>query len=115
MASAVWAGVTDVNSTHRIADIEDANATVRSELERIGYLGAISAHYTATPMAAHFELHIGMKSGVLPNCDHMLTELFRARAHSGGIQPTHRCCPGSPGQQMVHHHRWGPRQPYRSH
>ncbi|KXH33680.1 beta-alanine synthase [Colletotrichum nymphaeae SA-01] len=58
MASAVWAGVTDVNSTHRIADIEDANVTVRSELERIGYLGGIPAHYTATPMAAHFELHI---------------------------------------------------------
>ncbi|KAK1516772.1 hypothetical protein CPAR01_16388 [Colletotrichum paranaense] len=58
MASAVWAGITDVNSTHRIADIEDANVTVRSELERIGYLGAIPAHYTATPMAAHFELHI---------------------------------------------------------
>lgn len=67
MASAVWAGVTDVNSTHRIADIEDANVTVRSELERIGYLGGIPAHYTATPMAAHFELHIGMQSSVSRN------------------------------------------------
>ncbi|KAH6877072.1 hypothetical protein B0T10DRAFT_520522 [Thelonectria olida] len=58
MASGVWAGATDIGQVHQIADIDDANATVKSELERIGYLGTTPAHYSATPMAAHFELHI---------------------------------------------------------
>ncbi|KAH8665437.1 hypothetical protein BGZ61DRAFT_366609 [Ilyonectria robusta] len=58
MASGVWAGVTDVAKVHQIADIDDANATVKSELQRIGYLGSTKAHWTATPLAAHFELHI---------------------------------------------------------
>lgn len=31
---------------------------MRSELERIGYLGAVPASYRSTPMTAHFELHI---------------------------------------------------------
>lgn len=31
---------------------------MRSELERIGYLGDVPASYRSTPMAAHFELHI---------------------------------------------------------
>lgn len=31
---------------------------MRSELERIGYLGEVPASYRSTPMAAHFELHI---------------------------------------------------------
>ncbi|KAH7120598.1 putative beta-alanine synthase [Dactylonectria macrodidyma] len=58
MASGVWAGATDVDKVHQIADIEDTNATVKSELVRIGYLGSTKAHWTATPIAAHFELHI---------------------------------------------------------
>lgn len=31
---------------------------MRSELERIGYLGSLPATYRTTPMTAHFELHI---------------------------------------------------------
>jgi hydantoinase/carbamoylase family amidase len=31
---------------------------MKSALEKIGYLGSIPCSYTATPMAAHFELHI---------------------------------------------------------
>ncbi|KAF7545217.1 hypothetical protein G7Z17_g9359 [Cylindrodendrum hubeiense] len=58
MASGVWAGATDVAQVHQIADIDDPNAVVKSELARIGYLGSTPAHWTATPLAAHFELHI---------------------------------------------------------
>lgn len=61
MASGVWAGATDVEKVHQIADIADANVTVKSELTRIGYLGETKADWRATPFAAHFELHIGMK------------------------------------------------------
>ena len=31
---------------------------MKSELERIGYLGSVPASYRSTPIAAHFELHI---------------------------------------------------------
>ncbi|KAF2787338.1 amidase, partial [Melanomma pulvis-pyrius CBS 109.77] len=58
MASGVWAGATNVDKVHQIAAIDDANATVKSELTRIGYLGEIKADWRATPLAAHFELHI---------------------------------------------------------
>jgi hypothetical protein len=60
MASGVWAGATNVEDVHQIADITDANTTVKSELTRIGYLGETKADWRATPFAAHFELHIGM-------------------------------------------------------
>jgi hydantoinase/carbamoylase family amidase len=61
MASGVWAGATDVERVHQVIDIADANVTVKSELTRIGYLGETKADWRATPFAAHFELHIGMK------------------------------------------------------
>jgi hypothetical protein len=84
MASGVWAGATDINQVHQIADIDDVNATVKSELERIGYLGPTPAHYSATPMAAHFELHIGMSldsfSSIIAN---QIT--YRTRPYSRGL------------------------------
>ncbi|OBT70772.1 hypothetical protein VF21_10191 [Pseudogymnoascus sp. 05NY08] len=58
MASGVWAGVTGVEKVHQVAAIDDATATVKSELTRIGYLGETKADWRATPLAAHFELHI---------------------------------------------------------
>jgi hydantoinase/carbamoylase family amidase len=33
-------------------------STIKSELERIGYLGSVPASYQTKPIAAHFELHI---------------------------------------------------------
>ncbi|KAF2141369.1 uncharacterized protein K452DRAFT_351491 [Aplosporella prunicola CBS 121167] len=58
MASGVWAGTIPLDSAHNLQEVGGGTATVKSELERIGYLGQTPASYEATPMAAHFELHI---------------------------------------------------------
>lgn len=57
MSSGVWAGKVDVDRAHSLKEV-DGPATVKSELERIGYLGDVLASYKSTPMGAHFELHI---------------------------------------------------------
>ncbi|KAH6988094.1 hypothetical protein BKA56DRAFT_478357 [Ilyonectria sp. MPI-CAGE-AT-0026] len=57
MSSGVWAGKTTLEQAHSTKEV-DGPATVKSELERIGYLGDIPASYKSTPMGAHFELHI---------------------------------------------------------
>jgi len=61
MASGVWAGASDVEKVHEVRALDDPEASVKSELMRIGYLGSVKANWEAMPMAAHFELHIGTK------------------------------------------------------
>ncbi len=58
MASGVWAGAIPLERAHSLQEVGGGIATVRAELERIGYLGSIPASHEAMPMAAHFELHI---------------------------------------------------------
>ncbi|EME48492.1 hypothetical protein DOTSEDRAFT_67506 [Dothistroma septosporum NZE10] len=60
VSSGVWAGDIPFEDAHNLKSVIPANdiATVKSELERIGYLGEIPASHKSTPMAAHFELHI---------------------------------------------------------
>ncbi|CAK7205582.1 hypothetical protein SEUCBS139899_008360 [Sporothrix eucalyptigena] len=67
MASGVWAGVTPLETAWNTQETPaaaaiygnaDKPATVKEELERIGFLGDTPATHTAMPMAAHFELHI---------------------------------------------------------
>ncbi|KAI5370869.1 putative peptidase M20, bacterial exopeptidase dimerization domain-containing protein [Septoria linicola] len=60
MSSGVWAESVPLEKAHNLKSVIPANdtATVKSELERIGYLGSTPASYQSTPMAAHFELHI---------------------------------------------------------
>ncbi|KAK3056424.1 hypothetical protein LTR09_002931 [Extremus antarcticus] len=60
VSSGVWAGAVPLEKAHNLKSVIPANdtATMKSELERIGYLGEVAASYKATPMAAHFELHI---------------------------------------------------------
>jgi len=58
ISSGVWAGVVPLEKAYASQDVGGSGATVRSELERIGYMGAIPATPEASPMAAHFELHI---------------------------------------------------------
>nr|POE65900.1 putative hydrolase [Quercus suber] len=60
VSSGVWAESIPLEKAHSTRSVIPANdtATMRSELERIGYLGSVPASYKATPMAAHFELHI---------------------------------------------------------
>ena len=60
VSSGVWAGEVVMEKAHNLKSVipADDTATMKSELERIGYLGEVEASYKATPMAAHFELHI---------------------------------------------------------
>lgn len=60
VSSGVWAGDIAVEKAHALKSVIPANdtATMRSELERIGYLGSKPCSHEAMPIAAHFELHI---------------------------------------------------------
>lgn len=60
VSSGVWAGDIPLEDAHNLKSVIPANdtATMKSELERIGYLGSTPASWQSTPMAAHFELHI---------------------------------------------------------
>jgi len=53
----VWAGKVSLEDAWNLKEVV-GEATQKSELERIGFLGDIPCSYEATPLAAHFELHI---------------------------------------------------------
>lgn len=60
VSSGVWAGSIPLEKAHDLKSVipADDTGTMRTELERIGYLGETPCSHEATPMAAHFELHI---------------------------------------------------------
>ncbi|KAG5953578.1 hypothetical protein E4U53_004677 [Claviceps sorghi] len=62
VSSGVWAGKIPLVEAWSLADIFDASATMRSELQRHGYIGDVecSSEKAARgyPLTAHFELHI---------------------------------------------------------
>ncbi|OBT81977.1 hypothetical protein VE02_09317 [Pseudogymnoascus sp. 03VT05] len=58
VSSGVWAGSIPLERAHNLKEVGGGNATMKSELQRIGYLGDTPASYESTPLAAHFELHI---------------------------------------------------------
>lgn len=58
VSSGVWAGEIPLDRAHALQEVGGRGLTMRSELERIGYLGSTPASYKSVPMAAHFELHI---------------------------------------------------------
>lgn len=58
VSSGVWAEHIALDKAHNVREVGGGSATMKSELERIGYLGSVPASYRETPMAAHFELHI---------------------------------------------------------
>jgi hypothetical protein len=60
VASGVWAGSFSTEQAHNLKEVGTGQATMKGELEKIGYLGSIPASFESTPIAAHFELHIGM-------------------------------------------------------
>jgi hydantoinase/carbamoylase family amidase len=55
-ASSVWSGTQTVQAQHALEDLEGAD--MKSELQRIGFLGKEKCSYTNMPLSAHFELHI---------------------------------------------------------
>lgn len=58
VSSGVWAEKIPLERAHSSQEVGGGSATMKSELERIGYLGSVPASYRSTPMTAHFELHI---------------------------------------------------------
>lgn len=61
VSSGVWAGKVPLEKAWGLADIFDPSATMKSELERHGYIGEVecsSDPATGYPLSAHFELHI---------------------------------------------------------
>ncbi|OKL56038.1 hypothetical protein UA08_08709 [Talaromyces atroroseus] len=60
-SSGVWAGAIPVENAWNLSDIHDPSVTLRSELERHGFLGETACSSdpnTGYPLGAHFELHI---------------------------------------------------------
>ena len=57
-SSGVWSGSIPLSTAHSLREVHPGTATQKEELARIGYLGSVPASHEATPMAAHFELHI---------------------------------------------------------
>ena len=55
-ASSVWSGSQTVQAQHALQDFEGID--MKSELQRIGFLGKVNCSYIDNPLAAHFELHI---------------------------------------------------------
>jgi hydantoinase/carbamoylase family amidase len=67
IASGVWAGAIPLSKAYDLKEVPtvaslptaaSAPETMKSALEKIGYLGTVPCSYEASPMAAHFELHI---------------------------------------------------------
>ncbi|KAF8583319.1 amidase [Ramaria rubella] len=57
VSSGVWAGAIPLEDAWNLKEVS-GNATQKSELERIGFLGETPCSYKAMPLGAHFELHI---------------------------------------------------------
>lgn len=58
VSSGVWAGEIPLEHAHNLQEVGGGTATMKSELERIGYMGQMPASHQSVPLAAHFELHI---------------------------------------------------------
>ncbi|KAK3368794.1 hypothetical protein B0H63DRAFT_497880 [Podospora didyma] len=58
VSSGVWAEEIALETAHNLQEVGGGSATMKSELEKIGYLGTTPASYKSMPLAAHFELHI---------------------------------------------------------
>ncbi|KAJ5976209.1 hypothetical protein N7481_009916 [Penicillium waksmanii] len=67
ISSGVWAECIPLSKAHDLKEVPtvaslptaaSAPETMKSALQKIGYLGSVPCSYKSTPMAAHFELHI---------------------------------------------------------
>ena len=58
VGSGVWCGDVPLEKAWNLQDVKDASLTMKSELAKIGFLGSTRCSHEATPLAAHFELHI---------------------------------------------------------
>ena len=67
ISSGVWAECIPLSKAHGFKEVPtvaslptaaSAPETMKTALEKIGYMGSVPCSYKSTPMAAHFELHI---------------------------------------------------------
>lgn len=59
MSSSVWSEKCLKDFVYNMRSVTDeTSVSVKTELERIGYLGKLPCSYTDNPLAAHFEIHI---------------------------------------------------------
>lgn len=58
VGSGVWCHDVPLEKAWNLQDVKDASLTMKSELAKIGFLGSTRCSHEATPLAAHFELHI---------------------------------------------------------
>ncbi|KAK1961557.1 Zn-dependent exopeptidase [Colletotrichum sublineola] len=108
MASGVWAGEIPREKAWNLADIFDPSVTVKAELERHDYIGALACSSdapTGFPLGAHFELHIeqgpileesGKKIGVVQGA-----QAYRRDAHTGTTPLTSRKDPLLAASKMI--------------
>ncbi|KAI1613273.1 hypothetical protein EDD37DRAFT_679586 [Exophiala viscosa] len=116
VSSGVWSGRYTLDYAHAIPAVEEdetGKATLRSELERIGFLGKVPASYTANPLSAHFELHIeqgpvledeGKKVGVVTGVQSMgwlVVTVHGANQHSGTCPMDRRRCALTSAARMI--------------
>ena len=82
------------------------NATQKSELERIGFLGETPCSYKAMPLGGHFELHIGeVYSKFECNTLAYLAE-YRTGSFSGSFLVKGWGCEGRTSISLVHGYRF---------
>lgn len=51
VSSGVWAGKISLEKAHSLREIGGRKQTMKQELERIGYLGAMESSFSAMPIA----------------------------------------------------------------
>ncbi|OAP57656.1 hypothetical protein AYL99_08394 [Fonsecaea erecta] len=115
VSSGVWSGRYNLDYAHALpaADDETKTATLKSELQRIGFLGTVPASYKANPLSAHFELHIeqgpvledeGKKVGIVTGVQSMgwlIITVHGKNQHSGTCPMDRRACALTSAARMI--------------
>lgn len=115
VSSGVWSGRYTLPFAHSLSAAEDKTGatTLKSELERIGYLGAVPASYQENPLSAHFELHIeqgpvledeNKKVGIVTGVQSMgwlIVTVHGETQHSGTCPMARRACALTSAARMI--------------
>lgn len=56
VSSGVWSGRIPLQQAHNLKEVGDGSSTMKSELQRIGYLGKVPASFEGWPIAVSFKL-----------------------------------------------------------
>ncbi|OAL40213.1 hypothetical protein AYO20_00633 [Fonsecaea nubica] len=115
VSSGVWSGRYTLDFAHALPAAEDKTKTMtlKSELERIGFLGSVPAWHEANPLSAHFELHIEQgpilededkKVGVVTGVQSMgwlIITVHGKNQHSGTCPMDRRACALTSAARMI--------------